>query len=50
MLLITIVRCIYYNMILGWSLYYIFASFSSELPWSHCRNDFNTERKSDDNA
>ena len=39
---------VYYNMIIGWSLYYMFASFTSELPWSHCGNDFNTDRKNSD--
>lgn len=33
---------IYFNVILAWALYYLFASFTSELPWAHCNNDFNT--------
>ncbi|XP_029204695.2 sodium- and chloride-dependent GABA transporter 2-like [Acropora millepora] len=33
---------IYYTVILGWSLYYMFASFRSSLPWSHCNNEWNT--------
>ena len=45
MLLICIIACVFYNMIIAWSLYFVFASFTSELPWSHCRNDFNTDRK-----
>ena len=45
MLLICFIGCVFYNMIIGWSLYYLFASFTSELPWSHCGNDFNTECK-----
>lgn len=32
-----------YNIILSWTFYYIFASFTSILPWSHCNNDWNTE-------
>ncbi|KAB7503845.1 Sodium-dependent serotonin transporter [Armadillidium nasatum] len=32
----------YYNTILAWSLYYLIASFSSELPWTSCDNDWNT--------
>ena len=35
---------IYYNLILAWSLYYLFMSFTSKLPWSHCDNDWNTEQ------
>ena len=50
MLIISFIGCIYYNMIIGWSLYYMFASFTSELPWSHCGNDFNTERKNDNDV
>lgn len=33
---------VYYTVILGWSLYYMFASFRSSLPWSHCNNEWNT--------
>jgi len=32
----------YYNIILSWAFYYIFSSFSSELPWSSCDNVWNT--------
>ena len=35
---------IYYIVILGWALFYMFASFTSKLPWSHCDNDGNTEQ------
>nr|KAG5690004.1 hypothetical protein BaRGS_007306 [Batillaria attramentaria] len=31
-----------YNIILTWALYYIFSSFNSVLPWSHCNNEWNT--------
>ncbi|XP_058969883.2 sodium- and chloride-dependent taurine transporter-like [Pocillopora verrucosa] len=33
---------IYYTVILGWAFYYMFASFQSKLPWSHCGNEWNT--------
>lgn len=38
---------IYYNMIIGWSLFYLFASFIhiTDLPWASCYHEWNTERK-----
>ncbi|XP_064461237.1 sodium-dependent dopamine transporter-like [Ornithodoros turicata] len=32
----------YYNVIIGWALYYFVASFSAELPWTNCNNTWNT--------
>lgn len=33
----------YYNTIIGWAVYYMFASFSETLPWTSCNNTWNTE-------
>ncbi|XP_050673089.1 sodium-dependent noradrenaline transporter-like [Leptidea sinapis] len=34
----------YYNVIIGWALYFLVSSASSELPWLHCDNSWNTEQ------
>jgi len=38
---------VYYNMIIAWSLFYLFSSFINitQLPWRHCHNDWNTYRQ-----
>ncbi|XP_066582495.1 sodium-dependent proline transporter-like isoform X2 [Prorops nasuta] len=33
---------VYYMVIVAWTLFYTFASFSSKLSWAYCDNDFNT--------
>ncbi|XP_051158286.1 sodium- and chloride-dependent glycine transporter 1-like [Leptopilina boulardi] len=34
---------IYYMVIVAWTLFYMFASFSTKLMWAYCDNDFNTD-------
>jgi len=34
---------LYYNMIIAWTIYYLFASFTTHLPWQDCTNGFNDE-------
>lgn len=33
----------YYNIILSWAFFYIFSSFTTNLPWASCGNWWNTE-------
>ncbi|KAK3607271.1 hypothetical protein CHS0354_002248 [Potamilus streckersoni] len=32
----------FYNVVIAWSLHFFFASFTSELPWTTCGNEWNT--------
>lgn len=36
MVVVSALVGIYYNMIIAWSIYYFFASFTSNLPWEKC--------------
>ncbi|KAK4318106.1 hypothetical protein Pmani_010874 [Petrolisthes manimaculis] len=42
MVMIPLMTAIYFNVILAWTFFYTFFSFSSVLPWGHCDNDFNS--------
>eukprot|EP00092_Neocalanus_flemingeri_P029348 GFUD01031860.1.p1 GENE.GFUD01031860.1~~GFUD01031860.1.p1 ORF type:complete len:652 (+),score=154.25 GFUD01031860.1:264-2219(+) len=44
MLMISFLVVIYYNMIIAWTIYYTFAGFASELPWTYCGNTTLTSR------
>ena len=33
----------YYNVLISYALFYLFASITSELPWSKCDNKWNTK-------
>nr|CAB3266306.1 sodium- and chloride-dependent GABA transporter 1 [Phallusia mammillata] len=43
MIIISFVVCVYYNVIIAYSLHFIVNSFTSTLPWSTCNNDWNTD-------
>uniref|UniRef100_A0A8C7E748 Transporter n=1 Tax=Naja naja TaxID=35670 RepID=A0A8C7E748_NAJNA len=50
-ILIALYVGFYYNVIIAWSLYYLFASFSiGELPWVHCNDPWNTPNCTDPKA
>jgi solute carrier family 6 amino acid transporter-like protein 5/7/9/14 len=40
MVIISALVCIYYNMIIAYTLYYLFASFTSKLPWTDCKQEW----------
>ncbi|KFO64603.1 Sodium- and chloride-dependent glycine transporter 2, partial [Corvus brachyrhynchos] len=42
MLIISVLIAIYYNIILCYTLFYLFASFVPVLPWASCNNPWNT--------
>lgn len=31
----------YYNTVIAWAVFYLYSSFTVELPWSHCNNSWN---------
>uniref|UniRef100_A0A7N6AE67 Transporter n=1 Tax=Anabas testudineus TaxID=64144 RepID=A0A7N6AE67_ANATE len=46
-ILISLYVGFYYNVIISWALFYLFSSFSGELPWVHCNNTWNSPNCSD---
>ncbi|XP_064605350.1 sodium- and chloride-dependent glycine transporter 1-like [Liolophura sinensis] len=43
MMIISGFVTIYYNMIIAWAQFYLFASFTSQLPWISCENAWNSK-------
>ncbi|XP_033119143.1 sodium- and chloride-dependent neutral and basic amino acid transporter B(0+)-like [Anneissia japonica] len=43
MVIVSAFVAIYYNVIITYAIYYMFASFTKDLPWERCNHDFNTE-------
>lgn len=42
MLMVSFLVVLYYNMIIAWTLFYTFASFTKQLPWEFCGNSWNS--------
>ncbi|XP_071145435.1 sodium- and chloride-dependent glycine transporter 2-like [Mytilus edulis] len=43
MLTLVAISGIYYNVIVAWTLYYFWNSFSYKIPWGDCNNEWNTD-------
>ncbi|XP_018618351.2 sodium-dependent dopamine transporter isoform X1 [Scleropages formosus] len=41
-ILISLYVGFYYNVIISWALFYLFSSFTGDLPWVHCNNTWNS--------
>lgn len=46
-ILISLYVGFYYNVIISWALFYLFSSFTGDLPWVHCNNSWNSPNCSD---
>uniref|UniRef100_A0A8D0W8U8 Transporter n=1 Tax=Sus scrofa TaxID=9823 RepID=A0A8D0W8U8_PIG len=41
--MIVVLLNVYYIVVLAWALFYLFSSFTVDLPWGSCRHHWNTE-------
>jgi len=39
---VSLITGIYYNMIIAWCFFYMFASFASDVPWRDCDHAWNS--------
>ncbi|KAK2168161.1 hypothetical protein LSH36_20g15015 [Paralvinella palmiformis] len=42
MIIVSSLVALYYNMIIAWTCFYMFASFTTELPWERCHLEWST--------
>ncbi|CAG2254306.1 GLYT [Mytilus edulis] len=42
-LLVSTIFCVYFNIFMTWTIYFLYQSMTSILPWSHCNNEWNTD-------
>lgn len=45
MIIVSGLVMLYYNLIIGWTIYYMASSLKAELPWQHCEEDWSTKCK-----
>lgn len=46
MIIVSAIVMLYYNLIIGWTIFYMFVSFrATDLPWQNCDPEWSTERK-----
>ncbi|XP_055380801.1 sodium- and chloride-dependent glycine transporter 1 [Condylostylus longicornis] len=43
MIIVSAIVMLYYNLIIAWTIFYMFASLTTELPWQNCEKDWSTE-------
>uniref|UniRef100_A0A1A9ZWE0 Transporter n=1 Tax=Glossina pallidipes TaxID=7398 RepID=A0A1A9ZWE0_GLOPL len=43
MVIVSAIVMLYYNLIIAWTIFYMFASFRTELPWQNCEPEWSTE-------
>lgn len=49
MICVSSLVALYYTVIIGWCLLYLFMSFTGELPWERCREEWMTQCKLNNN-
>lgn len=45
MIIVSAIVMLYYNLIIAWTIFYMYASFTSELPWQNCEKEWSTARE-----
>ncbi|XP_030554579.1 sodium- and chloride-dependent glycine transporter 1, partial [Drosophila novamexicana] len=43
MVIVSAIVMLYYNLIIAWTIFYMFASFRTQLPWQNCEPEWSTE-------